>query len=74
MRCFSIQGLKPLYSYLIAGIDVDAPLQIFHNFVQVACSGSAEEAGIAVGLQEKEKAFGESCRTPNAPDSGRQEC
>jgi hypothetical protein len=44
--CFSMYGSN----YLIAGIDVNAPFQIFHHFVQVACSGSAEEAGIAVRL------------------------
>lgn len=44
-------------SHLIAGIDVYAPLEIFHDFVQVACSGSTEEACIAVRLGEKEKTF-----------------
>ena len=51
-------GVLP-HSYLVAGVDVDASLQVLHDFVQVAGSGCTEEAGIAVRLWEKEETFRE---------------
>lgn len=44
----------PPHAYLVAGVDVYAPLQVLHDFVQVAGSGRAQEAGIAVGLRKRE--------------------
>lgn len=39
-------------SYLVAGADVHASLQELQDLVQVSSSGSSQEAGVAVRLQE----------------------
>lgn len=39
-------------SYLVAGADVHASLQILQNLVDVSSSGGSQETGVAVRLQE----------------------
>ena len=45
-------------SYSVAGIDVCIGLEIFQDLFQVSTSGSSEEAGIVIRLEEIEKRKG----------------